>query len=84
MNLFEIIRIYLKGTATEYIDAETNELEKLFAFLLFAPLLGYPMPTTMTAMRLLPYTSHELELSLNIFRDSDDMFGKIAGMFDID
>ncbi len=84
MNLFEILKLFFKQRAFEIYDAETLEKEKLFSFLLYGWMLGFPLPVSFVALCALPYAENEMEKLLSIVRDMDDIFGKTLGQFDMD
>ena len=84
MNVIEILKAFFKEKAYSFYDAETQEKEKLFSFLLFGWILGFPMPSSLLSLKLLPYADEEISKLLLIVRDLDDQFGKALGQFDID
>ena len=73
-----------KDQSTEYIEFEEKELENVFALLLMGSFIGIPSPPTTLVIRLMPYMARELYVMHQRAVNLDDIFGEIAGMFDID
>lgn len=72
-----------RHTSTSVLEFELRELENLFGILVMGSLVGLPtLPTSLT-LRLLPYMLRELVVMKRRTRDMDDIFGEVAGMFEI-
>jgi len=90
-RILEDIHAFLKGfggafkhQSTEYIEFEERELENVFALVLMGAFVGIPSPPTTLVIRLMPHMVKELHVMHQRAVDMDDIFGEIAGMFDID
>jgi len=91
VKLVEDIRAFLRGFAssfkdqsTEYIEFEERELENVFALILMGAFVGIPSPPTTLVLRLMPHMAREIYVMTRRSENMDDIFGEIAGMFDID
>jgi len=91
LRIIEDIRAFLKGfgsgfkdQSTEYIEFEERELENVFALLLMGDFIGIPSPPTTLVVRLMPHMIRELYVMQQRAVNLDDVFGEVAGMFDID
>ncbi len=73
-----------KDQSTEYIEFEERELENVFALILMGSFIGIPSPPTTLVVRLMPHMVRELYVMQQRAVNMDDIFGEIAGMFDID
>lgn len=78
-----LIREWLISEATGYIRAEEKELAHVFMLLLFGSLIGIPAPPVGLSLELLPYLGKELKIMENRVVNGDDLFGQMAGLFDI-
>jgi hypothetical protein len=90
-KILEDIHAFLKGfgssfkdQSTEYIEFEERELENVFALILMGSFIGIPSPPTTLVVRLMPHMIRELYVMQRRAENMDDIFGEIAGMFDID
>ncbi len=83
-RFIEILRTFFKERAYSIYDSETLEKEKLFSFLLYGWMIGFPLPVTFLSLDTLPYAEKELKKLFLIIRDMDDVFGSTLGKFDID
>ncbi|WP_456367996.1 hypothetical protein [Thermococcus sp.] len=90
-KIIEGIKAFLKGfgesfkdQSTEYIEFEERELENVFALILMGSFIGIPSPPTTLVVRLMPHMVREMYVMQQRAVDMDDIFGEIAGMFDID
>ncbi|WP_198362260.1 hypothetical protein [Thermococcus profundus] len=90
-RILEDIRAFLKGfgssfkdQSTEYIEFEERELENVFALVLMGSFVGIPSPPTTLVVRLMPHMVKEMHVMQQRAVNMDDIFGEIAGMFDID
>lgn len=88
--MFESLKAFLKGffssfkdQSTDYIEFEERELENVFALLLMGSFIGIPSPPTTLVMRIMPHMVREIYVMQRRAADMDDIFGEIAGMFDI-
>lgn len=72
----------LKLRATEYIEAELEELENLFALITLGFLVGYPIIPPSLSLKLLPYMEKELAIMVDRAVRLDDQLGIIG--FDIE
>ena len=88
--MFESLKAFLKGffnsfkgQSTDYIEFEERELENVFALLLMGSFVGIPSPPTTLVLRLMPHMLREIYVMQRRAADMDDIFGEIAGMFDI-
>lgn len=82
-DLSNFFRLFMQQEASEYIQAEQRELEHVFALLLLGSFIGIPAPPTGLVLRLLPYLGPELMLLEKRAVNDDDLFGQMAGLFDI-
>ena len=73
-----------KDQSTEYIEFEERELENVFALVLMGSFIGIPSPPTTLVVRLMPHMVREIYVMQQRAVNMDDIFGEIAGMFDID
>ncbi len=73
-----------KDQSTGYIEFEVRELENVFALLVMGSFIGIPSPPTTIVIRLMPHMVREMYVMQMRATDMDDIFGEIAGMFDID
>ena len=73
-----------KQQSTEYIEFEEREHENVFALILMGAFVGIPSPPTTLVVRLMPHMVREMHVMQRRAVDLDDIFGEIAGMFDID
>lgn len=87
----ENVRAFLRGfgesfrdQSTEYIEFEERELENVFALILMGSFIGIPSPPTTLVVRLMPHMVREMYVMQQRAVSMDDIFGEIAGMFDID
>ncbi len=90
-KIIEDVSAFLKGfgsafkqQSTEYIEFEERELENVFALILMGAFVGIPSPPTTLVVRLMPHMVREMHVMQRRAVDLDDVFGEIAGMFDID
>ncbi|WP_297491585.1 hypothetical protein [Thermococcus sp.] len=90
-KLMENIKDFLKGfresfrdQSTEYIEFEERELENVFALVLMGSFVGIPSPPTTLVIRVMPHMLREIYVMQQRAASMDDIFGEIAGMFDID
>ena len=72
-----------RGQSTEYIEFEERELENVFALLLMGSFVGIPSPPSTLVLRLMPHMVREIYVMQRRVADMDDIFGEMAGMFDI-
>ena len=82
-KLVEAVREYLRGQATEYIEAELRELENVFAVVVLGSLIGLPTPIAPVAAKLLPYLLPEIATMASKGSRLDDLLGEIAGLMEI-
>ncbi|HIQ55737.1 MAG TPA: hypothetical protein EYH59_03505 [Pyrodictium sp.] len=82
-KLVEIVKGYLQGQATEYIEAELRELENVFAVVVLGSLIGLPTPIAPIAAKLAPYMLPEIAAMASIGSRLDDLLGEIAGLVEI-
>ena len=90
-KILEDIQAFLRGfkeafkqQSTEYIEFEERELENVFALIIMGSFIGIPSPPTTLVVRLMPHMVREMYVMQQRAVDMDDIFGEIAGMFDID
>ncbi len=90
-KIIEDVKAFLQGFAssfkdqsTEYIEFEERELENVFALILMGSFIGIPSPPTTLVVRLMPHMLREMYVMQQRAASLDDIFGEIAGMFDID
>jgi len=88
--MFKRLKTFLKGffssfkeQSTEYIEFEERELENVFALLLMGSFVGIPSPPSTLVLRLMPHMVREIYVMQRRAVDMDDIFGEMAGMFDI-
>ncbi|ACS33446.1 MULTISPECIES: hypothetical protein [Thermococcus] len=90
-KVIEDVKAFLRGfgeafkhQSTEYIEFEERELENVFALILMGSFIGIPSPPTTLVVRLMPHMVREIYVMQQRAVNLDDIFGEIAGMFDID
>ena len=88
--MLEGLKAFLKGffssfkeQSTEYIEFEERELENVFALLLMGSFVGIPSPPSTLVLRLMPHMVRGIYVMQRRVADMDDIFGEMAGMFDI-
>ena len=72
----------LLENATSYVEQELEELENLFAMLVFSPLVGIATIPPIVSLSLLPYMEEEIIIALDRSLRSDDPYSLIG--FDIE
>ena len=72
-----------RHNSTSMIEFELRELENLFGLLVLGAMVGIPNLPTGLSLRLLPYMLRELSVMNRRTKDLDDVFGEVAGMFEI-
>jgi hypothetical protein len=72
-----------KETSTSMLEFELRETENIFGVLVMGSLIGMPSPPTSLSLRLLPYMLRETLIMTKRTKDLDDVFGEVAGMFEI-
>ena len=72
-----------RETSTEKLEFELREMENIFGLLVMGSLIGIPSPPTSISLRLLPYMLREMAVMTRRAKDMDDIFGEVAGLFDI-
>ena len=77
-----LIPSLLTENATSYIEQELEELENVFAMLVFAPLVGYPIVPPIVSLKFLPYMEEELLIALDRSLRLDDQYSLLG--FDIE
>jgi hypothetical protein len=70
--------------ATDMLIFEVNELENLFALLLFGSMMGLPSPPAAMAIELLPYMERELGLMVSRADFAQDAVCSIMDMLHVD
>ncbi len=90
-KIIEDVKAFLQGfggafkqQSIEYIEFEERELENVFALVLMGSFVGIPSPPTTLVLRLMPHMVREMHVMQQRAVNLDDIFGEIAGMFDID
>ncbi|ABU82501.1 hypothetical protein [Ignicoccus hospitalis] len=78
----ETINDLLKLKATEYIEAELEELEHIFALIALGFLVGYPVVPPSLSLKLMPYMEKELLIMIDRAERLDDQLGIVG--FDIE
>lgn len=87
VNIMDFLRGFggaFKHQSTEFIEFEERELENVFALILMGAFIGIPSPPTTLVIRLMPHMVKEMHVMQQRAVDLDDIFGEVAGMFDID
>ena len=79
----DILTEFMKTEATEYVEIEVREIEHIFALLLIGSFTGMPAPPAGLVLKLLPYLGPELLIMEKRVVNDDDLFGQMAGHFDI-
>jgi len=82
-KLSSVLKLFLeiqKSKATNIIEYELNELENIFAILIFSSFIGLPIPATPLSYELLPYVDKELKILLTRAPKSTDMLADIASL----
>jgi hypothetical protein len=72
-----------KETSTSMLEFELRETENIFGVLVMGSVIGMPSPPTSLSLRLLPYMLRETLIMTKRTKDLDDVFGEVAGMFEI-
>ncbi len=78
----QIIPPLLEENATSYVEQELEELENVFAMLVFSPLVGYPTIPPIVALKFLPYLEEEVLIALDRSTRLDDQFSLLG--FDVE
>lgn len=81
-NLLSILKGIVNGPVklTEY---ELEELENIFAILIYPNIAGFPIVPTYISMHLLPYIEKEIIVALNKIVYNDDQFVKWLSSLDV-
>ncbi len=80
MNLFKFLSELLKKNATEVVSFELEELENLFAIMLFGSFVGVTLAPAPLALELLPYLGKEIEVMNERTFELDDMLSRIGAL----
>lgn len=83
-GFFKSIFSGLEESSTSIIEKDLQETENVFAIITTGAFIGIPLPSTGILLRILPYMQREIFVMTKRSREMDDVFGEIAGMFDID
>jgi hypothetical protein len=70
--------------ATALTVMEMEELENIFALLLFGSFVGVPSPPTFLAVELLPYMERELQILSKRAKECNDMLAEMFGAMGIE
>ncbi len=68
--------------ATEALERELEELQNVFALLIYGSFIGYSSPPTHITLELLPYIETELQIMLNKVDTANDPIGELFSLFD--
>ncbi len=80
MNFFKLLSKLLQENATDVVSFELEELENLFALLLFGNFVGVPLAPVPLSLELLPYLGKEIEIMNERTFELDDMLCRIGGL----
>ncbi|MCF7885279.1 MAG: hypothetical protein K9M80_02185 [Candidatus Marinimicrobia bacterium] len=75
---------HLKSEATEELQYELEEMEFVFALLIYSSLIGIPGIPEAVAIELLPYMGEELERFEEKSIDSDDQLAQLFSKFNFE
>ncbi|MDR1931859.1 MAG: hypothetical protein LBQ57_03440 [Spirochaetales bacterium] len=70
--------------ATDMMSFEVNEMENLFAILLFGSFMGLPAPPAAMAIELLPYMENELRLMVSRADFAQDAIASVMDILHVD
>jgi len=80
LNIFKAISELLRKNATDMVSFELDELENLFALMLFGSFVGVPLTPIPISLELLPYLNHEIEVMNERTFELDDMLCRIGAL----
>jgi hypothetical protein len=83
-KVFHYIGTVNRVKATDMLTFEVNEMENLFAILLFGSFMGLPAPPAAMAIELLPYMEKELRLMVSRADFAKDAICSIMDMLHVD
>ncbi|BDC35964.1 MAG: hypothetical protein EF806_03640 [Candidatus Methanoliparum thermophilum] len=78
MNFFKFLPKLLQENATNVVSFELEELENLFALMLFGNFVGIPLTPVSLSLELLPYLGKEIEVMNKRTFELDDMLCRIG------
>jgi len=82
MNFFKFLSKLLQENATNVVNFELEELENLFALMLFGNFVGVPLAPVPLSLELLPYLGKEIEVMSERTFELDDMLCRIGGLIE--
>jgi len=80
LNIFKTISELLRRNATDLVSCELDELENLFALVLFGSFVGAPLAPAPVSLELLPYLRHEIGIMNERTFELDDMLCRIGAL----
>ncbi|WP_457568648.1 hypothetical protein [Desulfurobacterium sp.] len=83
-TIFEIADGMGRDSAVSVVEAEVDELEKVFSLLLLGELVGYPGSPSHIYIQMLPVSERLLTILSNAVTEAEDPLGKLFSVFDID
>ncbi|MEA2065823.1 MAG: hypothetical protein U9O65_01780 [Thermotogota bacterium] len=89
--MFERIKKFFKDidkiereNVLEMVEKEEEELENIFAVIIFGMFIGYPSPPIQITLDMLPLMEDELNLMLDKVSIAHDPLGELFSILDID
>ena len=73
-----------RAKATEFIESELNELENIFALLIFGFLVGNPAAPIYVSLELLPLMEKELFKFISKIDSKYEPLGELFSIFSVD
>ena len=80
LEFFHDMSIVNRENATRIIEYEIEELDHIFALLLFGSFTGMPSPPVHITLQLLPLMEKELELMFTKVATAHDALAEITGV----
>jgi hypothetical protein len=74
----------MRAKAVSVLEYETEELDNIFAILVFGAFIGIPSPPIQITMELFPDMKAEFEIMLEKVSTAHDPLGELFSVLDID
>ena len=84
VSFFHATDAVMRSRAIETIEYEQQEMENIFAVLLFGTFIGIPSPPIHITMALLPLMESDLKLMLEKVSTAHDPLGDLFSVLEID
>jgi hypothetical protein len=84
ISFFKVTDEVMRSKAIETIEYEVEELDNIFAILVFGAFIGIPSPPIHITMELLPEMKQEFEIMLEKVSTAHDPLGDLFSVLDID